>query len=115
MANQTCPRRSWALWCTTCTASAALLAGCQSYEWVPLDLDAYDSTLQARVSDHEPLHGFVDRLAEAGRSTPDRFDLSDGLSPAEGEVFALFYNPSLRIARLDAGIALATYDNAGLW
>lgn len=115
MDNQTCPRRSWALWCTTCTASAALLAGCQSYERVPLDLDAYNSTLQARVSDHEPLHGFIERLAEAGRSTPDRFDLSDGLSPAEGEVFALFYNPSLRIARLDAGIALATYDNAGLW
>lgn len=115
MHNQTCPRRSWALWCTTCTASVALLAGCQSYERVPLDLDAYNSALAARSSDHEPLHGFIDRLAEAGRSTPERFDLSDGLSPAEGEVFALFYNPGLRIARLDAGIALASYDNAGLW
>jgi hypothetical protein len=43
------------------------------------------------------------------------FDSTDGISPSEGEVIALFYNPQLRIARLEARVALANFETAGLW
>ena len=70
--------------------------------------------METRLIDIEPVTAFSDRLAKAC-GTPLRFDLSDGISPAEGEVIALFYNPELRIARLEAGVALADFETAGLW
>ena len=91
------------------------LAGCQSYDRVPLELANHRAALDARLDESEPIARFVDRLSEQKFAVPERFDLSDGLSPAEGEVLALFYNPDLRLARLDAGVALATYETAGLW
>lgn len=92
-----------------------VLAGCQSYERVPLELADHRAALDARLIATEPISYFVERLSEAGNQVPERFDPNDGLSPAEGEVLALFYNPDLRLARLDAGVALATFDTAGLW
>lgn len=91
------------------------LVGCQSYERVPLDLADHRAAFDTRLDTTEPISRFVDRLAEQGHAVPDRFDPSDGLSVAEGEVLALFYNADLRIARLDAGVALATFETAGLW
>lgn len=96
-------------------AALITLTGCQLYERVPLDLAGHHATLDARLVATEPIARFFERLAKAGNPSPERFDLSDGLSPAEGEVLALFYNPDLRLARLDAGIALATFETAGLW
>lgn len=115
MDNQDRPRRPRAVPCIRYAALATLLAGCQSYERAPLDLHAHAADLAARASMTGPLREFVEVLATSGSSVPDRFDFSDGLSPPEGEVLALFYNPDLRLARLDAGVALATYENAGLW
>lgn len=92
-----------------------VLAGCQSYERVPLELADHRAALDARLIATEPISYFVERLSEAGNQVPERFDPNDGLSPAEGEVLALFYNPDLRLTRLDAGVALATFDTAGLW
>lgn len=69
----------------------------------------------ARLEAIEPVATFAGRLAEREGTTPPRFDLADGLTVAEGEVLALFYNPDLRLARLEAGVALATAENAGLW
>ena len=92
-----------------------VLAGCQSYERVPLELADHRAALDARLIATEPISYFVERLSEAGNQVPERFDPNDGLSPAEGEVLALFYNPDLRLARLDAGVALATFETAGLW
>ncbi|MEQ8850928.1 MAG: TolC family protein [Phycisphaerales bacterium] len=91
------------------------LAGCQSYERVPLELTDHRASLDARLVATEPISKFVERLSEAGNQVPERFDPNDGLSPAEGEVLAMFYNPDLRLARLDAGVALATFETAGLW
>lgn len=91
------------------------LVGCQSYERVPLDLADHRAAFDTRLDTTEPISRFVDRLAEQGHAVPGRFDPSDGLSVAEGEVLALFYNADLRIARLDAGVALATFETAGLW
>ncbi len=92
-----------------------VLAGCQSYKRAPLDLADHRAVLDARLDAHEPIALFADRLAKDGPAVPERFDPRDGLSPAEGEVLALFYNSELRLARLDAGVALATFETAGLW
>ena len=95
-------------------AIAFLLVGCQSYTPAPLDLGAYSNALEMRLIDVEPVSAFADRLARAS-DTPVTFNVQDGISAAEGEVIALFYNPDLRIARLEAGVALANFETAGLW
>lgn len=92
-----------------------LLGGCQTYERAPLDVPAHQRALSLRLTEAEPLTSFVARLNERGHPAPDRFDPTDGLDAAEAEVLALFYNPELRLARLRAGISLASADNAGLW
>ncbi len=92
-----------------------LLSGCQSYEPSPLDIEGFGVSLNDRVVDVEPLTAFIDRLDIDGAEAPVQFDLSDGISYAEGEVLALFYNADLRLARLEAGVAMATRDTAGLW
>lgn len=96
-------------------ALLCLLAGCQTYRRAPLKIAEYRDSMSARVSDTEPISGFVERLTEQGWDVPDRFDPSDGISLPEGEVLALFYNADLRLARLDAGVALANYETADLW
>lgn len=95
--------------------AALLLAGCQSYEPAPLDMKAFDASLDARLLDTEPVAEFARRIDELDQDVPLEFDPSDGISYAEGEVLALFYNPDLRIARLEAGVALANRETAGLW
>tara|TARA_R110002072_G_scaffold42064_13_gene118262 strand:+ start:52168 stop:53634 length:1467 start_codon:yes stop_codon:yes gene_type:complete len=96
-------------------AAGGLLVGCQSYERAPLDLTSHRDTLESRLDAGEPINSFLSRLNESGGDTPDCFDPTDGLSVAEGEVLALFYNADLRLARLSAGVALANYETAGLW
>ena len=92
-----------------------ILVGCQSYEEVPLDIPSYGAAFEARLTNTEPVTAFAQRLEAAGQAVPDEFSFEDGISYAEGEVLALFYNPELRISRLEAGVALATRENAGLW
>lgn len=96
-------------------AAGGLLGGCQSYERAPLDLTSHRDTIESRLDAAESINAFLNRLDESGGDTPDGFDPSDGLSSAEGEVLALFYNADLRLARLAAGVALADYETAGLW
>lgn len=116
MDNLKRPRRTRAMLPGLGSAVAlTALAGCQSYERVPLELADHRAALDARLVATEPISDFVERLAEAGNQVPDKFDPNDGLSPEEGEVLALFYNPDLRLARLDAGVALANFETAGLW
>ncbi len=105
----------WARPSVAAAVAGGLLGGCQNYERAPLDLNSHRSTIETRLHAAEPIGAFLDRLAESGSETPQHFDPSDGLSVAEGEVFALFYNADLRIARLGANIALADYETAGLW
>ncbi len=111
------PRPRRAVWSGASSAAAAawLLAGCQSYERAPLDLAAHRESLSARMADAEPVAAFAERLRATDAAAPERFDLADGLSPAEGEALALFYNADLRLVRLEAGVALATFETAGLW
>jgi cobalt-zinc-cadmium efflux system outer membrane protein len=71
--------------------------------------------VQARPSDEAAHTRFLGLLEESSQEVPKDFDLSDGVSLPEGEVLALFYNANLRMARLQAGVALAQFENAGLW
>ncbi|MBC8201400.1 MAG: TolC family protein [Planctomycetes bacterium] len=95
-------------------AIAFLLVGCQSYTPAPLDIGAYSDSLESRLVDVEPVSAFADRLSEAS-GCPIVFNVEDGISAAEGEVIALLYNPDLRVSRLEAGVALANFETAGLW
>lgn len=96
-------------------ALGTIAGGCQTYSAAPLDLRAYGEELDARAFSAEPVNVFAARLRESDAAVPARMDFADGLTAAEAEVVALFYNPDLRLARLQAGLALATYENAGLW
>lgn len=108
------PRRRRALGAST-ALFVTLLAGCASYERSQLDLPAHRTALALRLEQAEPLDAFVDRLAARDTSTPEHFDPADGLSVREGEALALFYNPDLRLARLETGVDLATLEHAGAW
>lgn len=93
----------------------AAVGGCQVYEPAPLDLHTYWNDVEGRALHIEPIEAFVSRLATSGHDAPGSFSLADGLDPAEGEVLALFCNAELRLARAEAGVALATLETAGLW
>ncbi len=97
-----------------CTA-VGLLFGCQAYQPSPLDLAAHRDAVDARLTNPEPIAAFAERLAAGGAPAPESFDPTDGLTLAEGEVVALFANPSLRLARMEMGVSLAAAEYAGLW
>ena len=111
------PRRARSLWQDMPLACVLLLAGCQSYEPLPLDLAQHQADMADRLTEDESLRAFADRLAasDADTDAPASFDIGDGISSAEAEVIALFYNPELRLARLRAGVALADAQTTGLW
>lgn len=91
----------------------ALVAGCQSYQRRPLDLRAHHQAWLERSAAHESVTAFAERLAADAPDEP--FDPADGLSSREGEIVALVFNPDLRLARLRAGVALASAEHAGVW
>jgi outer membrane protein TolC len=103
------------LWGSVCfLALAFFIVGCQSYEPSPLDIGSYRNSLETRLIDVEPVSSFARRLS-VDNLAPTEFSMRDGITSSEGEVIALFYNPELRISRLEAGAALADYETAGLW
>ncbi len=55
------------------------------------------------------------RLAMEDGATAREFDAADGLMLGEAEAVAIVFNADLRIARMRAGVAQATAENAGLW
>ncbi|MGP1345151.1 MAG: TolC family protein [Phycisphaerales bacterium] len=101
----------------------ALVAGCQSYEPSPLDLDAHARAVDGRAGAlldpgtgaHARASGLSERLAAMGAGAPERFELSDGVAVGEGECVAMLFNPDLRMARLRGGVARAGFEHAGLW
>ena len=95
--------------------AAVLGAACQSYSPIPLELDARLEAVNSRLGDFVEHGRFIDLLADSGQQHPDRLDVTDGVTLPEGEVLALFYNANLRVARLEAGVGLAGFENAGLW
>jgi len=96
--------------------AVAGLAGCQSYEPKPLDLDATRAAWLTRSPADPSVREFAAALDRAERgSVMGGFDPSDGLTLAEAEVVALVFNPDLRQARLESNVTRATAAHAGLW
>jgi outer membrane protein TolC len=93
---------------------AAALAGCKSYRREPLDFAATDRAWAARDLAAGGVVAYAARIA-AGRQVAAVYDPSDGLSLAEAEIVALFYNPQLRLARLRANVTSAGAAEAGRW
>lgn len=102
----------WRCNCALVVLSAAM-AGCQSYAPQPLDLSAHGRQMESREVGGEAIADFSRRLA--GATTRPAYDPGDGISLAEGEVLALFYNPRLRSARAKARVPLLSARESGRW
>jgi outer membrane protein, heavy metal efflux system len=95
------------------------LSGCQTYQPRPLDPQTHLEAFSARSVHNQSLKIFIDSLDNPNQN--DRaidtsvYDPTDGISLNEAERIALYYNPDLRIARLQAGLASADAKHAGLW
>ena len=95
------------------------LSGCQTYQPRPLDPQTHLEAFSARSVHNQSLKTFIDSLDNPNQN--DRaidtspYDPTDGISLNEAERIALYYNPDLRIARLQAGLASADTKHAGLW
>lgn len=90
----------------------AASSGCRSYSPQPLELSSHAAAFLARLPE---LPAAPSAPSDAPASASRTFDPSDGLSLPEAEAVALVFNASLRVARLDAGVAAAAASNAGLW
>lgn len=90
------------------------LAGCQSYARRPLDARAHAQAWSSRSPAAAEVAAYARSLADAD-GTPAAYDPSDGLTLAEAEAVALFFNPSLRSARLKARGQAAGAAEAGRW
>jgi outer membrane protein, heavy metal efflux system len=92
-----------------------ILAGCQSYERRPLDLEETRSAWLSRWAGDDTVRAFRASLGTGSAANHDEIDLSNGLSLGEAEVVALVFNPDLRLARLEADVTRASAAHAGLW
>lgn len=101
------PRRTWAF--------VALLSACQAYEAAPLDLDSHRERFLARSLTSLEVSDVVGGVELSEPRPSAAYDLSDGISLAEAEAIALVFNADLRVARLQAGVTLASAENAGAW
>jgi cobalt-zinc-cadmium efflux system outer membrane protein len=92
------------------------LAGCQSYRPSPLDLAGHDARWASREPGSGDVAAFAAGLSALGvAASAEPFDVADGLSLAEAEAVALFFNPRLRVARLKARVPLLGAREAGRW
>ncbi len=94
----------------------AMAAGCVSYEARPLELETFASKWRETRLDAEPITGYLSRLSSLkATGAAGGFDPDDGLSLAEAEAVALFFNPQLRRIRAEANVPLASAREAGWW
>lgn len=95
--------------------ACAVLAGCASYEPAPLDTEAHLKQWRNRDPGDPSVADYARELNERDTAERGRFDIRDGITLPEAEVLALFFNPDLRTARLEAGVELAGAREAGRW
>jgi outer membrane protein, heavy metal efflux system len=91
-----------------------LATGCQQYAAAPIDLTAHSRRVGSRDIITAKVTGYAEQMF-ARRSGAMTYDPSHGLSLAEAEVVALFFNPQLRLARLRANVARVGAAEAGRW
>ncbi|MBK8233044.1 MAG: TolC family protein [Candidatus Eisenbacteria bacterium] len=93
-------------------------ASCQSYAPAPVDLSEHARQFAARLPDDAALSAFVDALRASSAHAPPAAavfgTVEDGVQREEARWIALHLNPDLAIARLEAGVAAASAENAGL-
>jgi outer membrane protein, heavy metal efflux system len=89
------------------------LSGCATYREQPVDLAALDAQWRTRHQQGAAVSAFARELQERGAAVPLRIVLDDGIDLAEAEVLTLVWNPTLRQARAQAGIAAAEAPHAG--
>lgn len=114
--NRACSRPPAIVPAIVLAGAVAGLAGCQSYERKPLDLETTRAAWLTRSPADPSVREFAAALdrAEHG-SVMGVFDPSDGLTLAEAEAVTLVFNPDLRQARLESNVTRATAAHAGLW
>lgn len=93
----------------------AAVSGCQSIPERPLDLRATYDELEQRDLAVRSIRDYAASLVAARHGADAAFDAADGLSLAEAEAVALWYNAELRVARLEVERAGALADVAGRW
>ena len=101
---------TWVLWILGTTVG---IAGCQQYQRRPLDLEAHTAAWKARDVSAEPVADYAHRLMGTDTKQAEQFDPSDGLSLDEAEAVALYFNPALRVARLQAKVPLVGAQESG--
>lgn len=90
--------------------------GCASYQARPLELESFASKWRESRLDAEPINTYLSRLSSSRQAkATGSFDPDDGLSLAEAEAVALFFNPQLRRIRAEAEVPLASAQEAGWW
>lgn len=94
-------------------STALLLCSCASYRAAPIDPAAVHQAWLA--IDLDTAAHAVNNALDADQIPADGFDLADGISLAEAEIAALFFNPSIRATRLEVGIPEAEARYAHLW
>jgi cobalt-zinc-cadmium efflux system outer membrane protein len=101
---------------SACIGIAAVwTTGCQNYRPQPLDLARHRDEWLARSPESGSVAEYARRFAALQSEVAKPFDVADGLTSGEAELVALVFNPDLRIARLEANVARAGAENAGLW
>lgn len=93
----------------------AFASGCAKYVPLTVDLATYQEAWQGRDPTSPDVAAFAARLDQMGVVRLESFDPRDGVSLAEAEVIALFFNPDLRTARLNANVPVASAKEAGRW
>ncbi len=86
---------------------------CQTYERLPLDPEAHATEWQQRKP--EGAKDFAAKLSQRDATKRTKFNPANGVELSEAEAIALFFNPDLRVARMNAGAALMTADETGHW
>ena len=104
--NRTC--------CTMLLLWPLSLTACQSYAPAPLDLSAHRTSMERRDPAAAEVTAYANRFQTAADAATV-YDPADGLSLAEAEVVALFFNPELRLARLKANVPRVGAVEAGRW
>ncbi|MEE9312706.1 MAG: TolC family protein [Planctomycetota bacterium] len=89
------------------------LAGCQSYERQPLNVEQHLSDWKSRDGKSSELRAFANSIQI--NTATSNFNLADGVSLEEAEIVALFFNAELRIARLSADSEIAGARESGQW
>lgn len=95
--------------------AALCLWGCQHVPPQPLDFTATRDAHRARLPELEPVRAYLERAYPHSSAPVDTFNLDDGVSLEEGQALALWYNPQLRVARIEAEGAAALGAASGRW